>query len=551
MIYVDELYIHNYKCFKDFHITLNKDVNIIVGNNEAGKSTILEALHLVLSGLLHGHYLKNEISEYLFNYEVAQEYAKSLETTPMEPPRIDIEAYFCSDQKDDPIYENLRGSNNYLKKDCAGIKCSVLFDDHYKPEYERLIENSKTGNKITTIPIEYYKIDWRSFGRDAVTARSIPLKSCIIDSTSTRYQNGSDVYISKIIQDELAPEEAVELSQAYRKLKESFMSDESIRKINDKVTKNATTGISSKKVNVSVDMSVQNSWESVLMTYFDDIPFQQIGQGEQCIVKTNLALAKTRADISNLILLEEPENHLSHTRLNSLITRILDKCEQNQLIITTHSSFVANKLNLKNLFFIHNSAQHKFIDISDDTQMYFKKLAGYETLRLILADKVILVEGPSDELIVQKAFMNQDNSHRLPIECGIDVISVGLSAPRFLDIAERIDIKIAVITDNDHDYSKNIVERYKKYEQNTNIKICSGSDNTLNTLEPQFIAANQDKLENLKETLQIPSNECTDTKSFTEFLTSHKTDWALKVFDSSTIFNTPTYIQDAISWIIK
>jgi predicted ATP-dependent endonuclease of OLD family len=32
------------------------------------------------------------------------------------------------------------------------------------------------------------------------------------------------------------------------------------------------------------------------------------------------------------------------------------------------------------------------------------KLPGYDTLRLILCNKAILVEGPSDELIVQKAY---------------------------------------------------------------------------------------------------------------------------------------------------
>ena len=42
-------------------------------------------------------------------------------------------------------------------------------------------------------------------------------------------------------------------------------------------------------------------------------------KGEQCVVKTELALAKRTSQNASIILLEEPENHLSHTRLNQLI----------------------------------------------------------------------------------------------------------------------------------------------------------------------------------------------------------------------------------------
>lgn len=44
--------------------------------------------------------------------------------------------------------------------------------------------------------------------------------------------------------------------------------------------------------------------------------------------------------------------------------------------------------------------------LTPDTYSYFKKLPGYDTLRLILAHRVILVEGPSDDLIVQHAYKN-------------------------------------------------------------------------------------------------------------------------------------------------
>jgi putative ATP-dependent endonuclease of OLD family len=52
---ISKFHIENFKLFKgSFDLTLNKSVNILVGNNEAGKSTIIEAIHLALTGLYNG-----------------------------------------------------------------------------------------------------------------------------------------------------------------------------------------------------------------------------------------------------------------------------------------------------------------------------------------------------------------------------------------------------------------------------------------------------------------------------------------------------------------
>jgi len=51
---ISKVHIENFKFFKgSFKVTLNNGINILVGDNEAGKSTIIEAIHLTLSGLLY------------------------------------------------------------------------------------------------------------------------------------------------------------------------------------------------------------------------------------------------------------------------------------------------------------------------------------------------------------------------------------------------------------------------------------------------------------------------------------------------------------------
>ena len=51
---ITKLFIKNFKVFSSFTLNLNEDLNIIVGDNEAGKSTILEAVNLALTKGLAG-----------------------------------------------------------------------------------------------------------------------------------------------------------------------------------------------------------------------------------------------------------------------------------------------------------------------------------------------------------------------------------------------------------------------------------------------------------------------------------------------------------------
>ena len=455
---------------------------------------------------------------------------------PLPLPVILIEIFFSGDD-----LPELEGDGNSLRRKASGIRFKIEFDSQFQTDYDELI-----ATEVTTIPIEFYKITWTSFAREAVTVKSIPVKSVLIDSTSTRFHNGSDVYISKIIKDDLVEKEIVDLSQAYRKLKEAFMADKSVEAINKKITGKAD--ISTKTVSISVDLSAKNSWETSLMTYLEGIPFHQIGKGEQCLIKTNLALAHKKAKESNLILIEEPENHLSHSKLNQFIKSVTAKCEGKQIIITTHSSFVANKLNLKNLILLSSTKEKTALTaLSKETYEFFEKLPGYETLRMLLCKKAILVEGPSDELIVQRAFMDK-NDKTVPIEKEIDVISVGLTFKRFLEVATILNTQVAVVTDNDGDYDTKITGKYVDFEDSDTIEIFADERNELRTLEPQLVDANKGNLKLLCEILEIDEADYNTEQLISGYMIANKTESALKIFNSEKSIQYPEYINDVIEW---
>lgn len=541
---IEKVIIQNFKKFKDpFEISFNENINLLVGDNESGKSTILEAIHVALTGRYAGRSIRNQLSAYLFNSETVQEYLESVESGhPSVPPQIMIEIYFKSGTI--PEYEGNGNSKNNDGKE--GIKFTIEFSEKFNADYGKLLKSQK----LTSLPIEFYEAKWFSFSRYEKMPKFIPVKSVMIDSSNYRYQNGSDVYISRVVKDFLEAEDITAITQAHRNMIDEFSKNESIQTINKKISDAST--VMNGKISLSADQGVQNSWESSLVTQVDGIPFAHAGKGAQCVIKTQLALSHKQAEKANVILMEEPESHLSFSRLSELMAAIQKAASGKQIIASTHSSFVANKLGLENLLLLSGSNCCSMKDLPKDTFEFFKKVAGYDTLRLILCKKAILVEGDSDELVVQRAYMDTHDG-RLPIQDGIDVMTVGgVTFKRYLEIAKVLEKTTAVVTDNDGNIEA-VKKKYKKYEGIPYIRICvdetvdtgklrlSNKKFNYNTLEPKILKENGRELLN-----DIFGTTCQTDDEMHKYMHSHKTDCAIDIFESATKIKYPKYIMRAI-----
>ena len=533
---INKLKIINYKSYEEFDLNLNDNLNIIIGDNEAGKSTLLEAINLALTGQLNGRLLQNELSPFLFNVNSVKRYLENLRTNSHAVlPKIVIELYF---NNPDNIYSELKGTNNLLGIDCPGSIISIEFDSTYQTEYESYIQDV---SKIKTLPIEYYKVVWRSFANNSLTSRSIPARSTLIDTSTSKYQNGTDLYLHKILHDSLEPSQRTELAVNYRKLKETFSENESITTINEKINEKKGD-ITDKSLNVSVDISSKSNWDKIITAYLDEVPFEFIGKGEQNAIKMKLAL-ESNSELESVVLIEEPENHLSLSNLNKLLNVIKTKNEDKQLIITTHSSYILNKLDIGKMLLLSNDKTvTTFNDLDGETRDFFMRLPGYDTLRLVLSKKVILVEGPSDDLIIQRAY--KDMYGKLPLEDGVDIFCVdALSFKRFIDLSINLNKEIVIVTDNDGDIETNIHKKYEGYIANPYVKFCYGDNEEFNTLEPNIVNANEHDLETLKEILGHP--KFTDDRLLS-YMLNNKTKCALKIFEAEKNIQMPRYILDAI-----
>ncbi len=530
-MFIKKVVAKNYRALVDVNINLHENLNIIVGANECGKSTLLEAINLALSGQINGRSIQYELHPFLFSHSATKQYLSDIKMgRNAELPKILIEIYF----NDDSELSELKGTNNSLKNDCPGVRIDIEFDESYASEYAEYIQHR---DKIKNIPIEYYKVNRYSFAFGSITSRSIPTKVTLIDASTIRHNIGASKYVVDIIKDTLSESHQAQLSLSYRQMKDSFVENEIVKNINDHLCSKTKT-ISQKNLSVALDTTTKSNWETGIMPHLDEIPMPLVGKGEQSSVKIKLAIES--AAKAHIFLIEEPENHLSYPNLNKLLNAIREQAAGRQLVVTTHSSFVLNKLGVENVLLFDGQKSITLNALPDDTKDYFLKLPGYDTLRLILSRKAILVEGPSDELVVQKAFHVIHNVSS-SLEHGVDVISVNsLAFERFLDIANILEIDVSVITDNDGSASS-VESKYSEYIKNSRIKIFFDKDEAAATLEDQILKANSLDIINSALGKNFKTSE-----ALLSFMKNNKTTSALSLFNSKYQWEIPRYIHDAI-----
>lgn len=176
---IEKIKVINYKIFKEKVIELNDNVNIFVGENDAGKSTILEIISLITSGKINGANIDRQITANMFNFDTRNEYIKKIQNKEFaELPSIIIEAYCKQDNN-----SSYKGTNNSLGEDCPGISFYCRFNKDNATAYKEKLAK----NEILGIPLEFYETKFYSFNGDGIVSRYLPFKTAVIDTSKKDY----------------------------------------------------------------------------------------------------------------------------------------------------------------------------------------------------------------------------------------------------------------------------------------------------------------------------------------------------------------------------
>lgn len=519
MATIKRLVLKNFKRFKTLELQFDPELNILVGGNEAGKSSVLQALDMLLSASRP----KVEALglETLFNAECIAEFLAGARKI-ADLPELFIEVYLADIDDHD-----LDGRNNSKGTDHLGIKMVCKPIDEYTKDIQAIL-----SEKHNSFPFEYYAVQFLTFTDEAIFPYNKPVKHLVIDSAQINNEYATREYTRSMYAAHATVAQRNLHGFEYRRAKSKFR-DEIFKAMNDPLDTYKFDVRSSPKASIETDIIITE----------DDIPIESKGKGRQCFIKTEFAL-RDREHSLDVLLLEEPENHLSHVHMRKLIDRIRAS-RKKQLFIATHSSFVATRLNLQKVLILSeetpsNPASLK--DLSKETAEFFMKAPDNNVLEMALCKKVMLVEGDAEFILMDALYKNSAKGASVDAD-GIHVISVdGTSFKRYLDLAKLLGIKVAAIRDNDRDYQTNCVDNYADYSS-ASIQVFGDADNARWTFEVCMYQDNKALCDG-----QFVAGRKTLTVQ--EYMLKNKTDAAFQLLDKKGAeLVAPAYIQQAVTWI--
>jgi len=517
MKYVTKIKLSNFRRFKNFSTEFDSKLNILIGDNESGKSTILAAINLVLGGS------KSKVEaiglENLFNTEAISEFlngSRDLATI----PKFFIEIYL--NEQNNSL---LNGRLNSDDRECDGLRLECSLSPDYTREVCEIL-----AQQDAVFPFEYYLIRFNTFSGEAYTGYNKFVRNLLIDNSLISNEYAVREYVNSMYISIATPVERNRHENEYRRHKQTYTGSV-LSEINSRLTDYTFTIRHNRKSNLDTDLTLSSN----------DVQIDNKGKGQQCFIKTRFALQRN-VHVPDVVLLEEPENHLSHLNMKRLISTI-NESDDKQLFISTHSSMISARLDLRKTILLHPSSTRpiRLNDLPEATAKFFIKAPDHNVLDFILSRKAILVEGDA-EYILMEAFYHIVTGQNIH-EANLLILSVdGTSFKRYLDIAKLLDIRTAVVRDNDGNYQANCVDNYAEYTS-PQVQIFSDPDNLRSTFEICLYSDNTTLCDEL-------FGDGRRTLSVQEYMLKNKTEAAYQLLcDRVTELSVPPHITQAIEWI--
>lgn len=517
---IKKIHLTNYRRFSDYTVETNERINIFAGDNEVGKSSILEAIDIVASGNVRR--VEAIGIDRLLNIAAVQQFLTGVHTFDALPKMV-VELYLDLHGAGD---FTLNGKNNTNGTVCDGIRLVCEPNTDYRSEIE---ESIRAQNDY--FPYDYYSIRFSTFADEGYSGYKKKVRTTLIDSSNMNSEYATNDFVKRMYHqwtDDDIKERAVHRSK-YRQLKESFKAG-SLDALNNRVA----------KYTFGLKMTATTEFENDLMIYEDEIGIDSKGTGRQVFIKTDFALERAGENV-DIILLEEPENHLSHTNLRKLV-QMVSSAQSGQLFITTHNSLISTRLDLQNVFLLGDNNEGCPVSLhalNEETSKYFMKAPVANMLEFSISQKVILVEGPAEYMLLER-FYETITGHK-PEEDGVHIIEVhGLSFKRYLEIAQLLGSRVAVVTDNDGDKQKNCIDKYADFNGVPTIKVFFEPDEEKHTFELVLYSINSQLCDDLFTDTTLPT---------TDYMLKNKTEAAYKLLSQDSRINVPQYIEEAIKWI--
>lgn len=422
-----KLKLKNFRGYSELEVPIDKNFNVVIGKNDVGKSTILEALGIFFNAVtidIQDLHVWRDVPEIQIGvtfevdkskgYVIDTDNETNLEDEFLLNPDGDLEilkiwdcsknltakslktylvSNYLTEFKEKPLVLN---SITDLKKIAKAKDVEDNVDDkRTRADYRKAIYDSLGNKELETVNIPVDKED----AKNIWTSLSAELQFFALFQ-SDRQNKDSDKEVQdplKVITKQAIAEKEKELIEVVDqiKAKAEAKGKQTIKKLeemNPEIAKTLFPNVKNK------------NWDSLFSFSFtgdEGIPMNKRGSGVRRLILLNYFRAEAedtaKSDKGVIYAIEEPETsqHPDYQVMlvNSLIK--LSEAENKQVLITTHSPEIAKIASNKNLLLISKNGDEKPKIISDEE---VKLTTIKETLGILpyLSKLVVCVEGEWD-----------------------------------------------------------------------------------------------------------------------------------------------------------
>ena len=440
---ISELRVYNFRQFKSedgapgLKITFHRGLNALIGENDSGKTAVIDALKLVL-------------------LTQSNEYVRPSDEDFYKP--VDGEA--CSEFKIDctitEFTENeAKNFIEYLSFTKTEAKIEYTLELHYRAwkDGHKIYQELRVGDVDDGISID---------GKARELLKAVYLKP--LRDAEREMSSGRGSRISQILLNHPAFKDKNEhavldiFRDANRQIENYFTEDTDGKRILQTIRNNLES-FNDKRQSSNAELKTSDiQLKAILESLSLNAPEINPGLGELNLlfIAAELLLLKDDTDGGlKLALVEELEAHL-HPQAQLRLISYLQNENDVQIIISTHSPILASKINLKNLILMKNGTGYDLAEGQTELQkgdyLFLQRFLDSTKANLFFAKGIIMVEGDAENILVPVLA----DILGYPLEkYGISIVNVGSTAfLRYSRIMVRKDgsnigIPVSVITDCD------------------------------------------------------------------------------------------------------
>lgn len=433
---LDQLYIKGFRNYKETTVNFNKST-LIIGANDVGKTNLIYALQILMD---------RGFSEYSYELKDSDFYAYE------ETREVVIRAYL-TDVVEDCVVARMPG---YISNDGEMVLQYKAWYENGKVEYQFYCGKSDNVEDLKECAGPFYRkylnIKYIGSRRDFWGYINKSKKDLLNQAKLKRSEK------DRLADDSLYSDIAKSLQFVDEKIPELSFVKTATDQLNGELRK---LSIHNKEQKVLFDTSAMDieqviSNVSISSKHHDK---RLVIGGEGRINQIYLSLWATQnqqTSISNevsIVCIEEPEAYL-HPHQQRELAAYLSQALSGQVILTSHSPFVLSEFSPNSIIRLYKDRHSETKVASDGCSKAIED--GFEGLgyrmsvlpaEAFFADYVILVEGPSEEMLYRTlASQLKIDLDRL----NISVLCVnGVDFVTYIKILEAMEIRWSVRTDND------------------------------------------------------------------------------------------------------